>query len=64
MASPAAGRSTLRGVEPGNCPLHTTQSTFARLPFDRHLDQMSTRHSFYPRQAINKRGKTIRVVVP
>jgi hypothetical protein len=57
MASPAAGRSTLRSVEHRDCPLHTTQSTFAGLPSDRHLNRMGTRHSLCPRQAINKHGK-------
>lgn len=54
----AAGRSALRSVEHRDRSLHTTQSTFAGLPADRHLDRMSTRLSLYPCQAINKRGRT------
>jgi hypothetical protein len=53
----AAGRSALRSVEHRDRSLHTTQSTFARLPADRHLDRMSNRLSLYPCQAINKRGR-------
>jgi len=57
LASPAAGRSTLRTVEHRDCSLHTTQSTFAGLLAGCHLDRMSTRLSLYPCQVINKRGR-------
>lgn len=57
LATAAAGCSALRSVEHRDRSLHTTQSTFAGLPADRHLDRMSTRLSLYPCQAINKRGR-------
>ena len=53
----AAGRSALRSVVHRDRSVHTTQSTFAGLPADRHLDRMSNRLSLYPCQAINKRGR-------